>query len=144
MPSLQDETSPQYNSHQQIATNIAVIPWGQQPIRYQFSAPQVPLDPSLRVWLVVMGEWKRPTKGRLPIAQILWRQRLWKLRLPCHLCLLSKVIPCPRVFSSNPTDGHCQTDCWSHFTPSPFSFSLLPPLTFYPYYKRRRWNRLYM
>lgn len=72
-----------------------------------------------------MGKWKRPTKKREPIAQIRWRQGLWKLSLRCHLCSLSKVIPCPRIFSRYPMDGHCQTDCWSHFLPLLFlSFAL--------------------
>lgn len=46
--------------------------------------------------LISCDQWlKASSNERKPRVLILRRRRLWKLKSPCHLCLLSKVIPCP-------------------------------------------------
>lgn len=41
-----------------------------------------------------------------------------------------QIIPCPRIFSCSPTNGHCQTGCWSHFLSLLLVFLLFSPSHF--------------
>lgn len=60
-------------------------------------------------------------------AQILQRQRLWRLRLPCHLCSLSKLILVPEYSHAF---QQMVTARQTEVTLSPSSLSVLSPLRF--------------
>jgi len=43
----------------------------------------------------------------------------------CHLCLLSKVLPCPRTFPCDPAFVLCQRASWNHILPLSFSVLII-------------------